>query len=242
MPKWKDITGQRYGKLVVKEFLYTDKKTSYWKCVCDCGNEIITTHQKLINTKGKRSCGCLKLEKLAKTLELVHELNKKPSKITIKGDYAEIELSNCDKVALVDTEDVPKIKDFCWYLDDSGYPRANDKSSGKYKQKRLHKLIITDIGNDMVIDHISQNKLDNRKSNLRVVTTLENANNNYKTEPKNSLKVKYIYYRKNYNDYTVRYTRYGKDYYVGCYHSIEEAKEKLKEHLIKNNFKELINE
>ena len=141
MAKWKDLTGQKFERLAVKEFLYTDKNNAYWKCVCDCGCELIVSRQSLISGS-KKSCGCLKKEKWKKTLELVHELNKKPSKITIKDDYAEIELSNCDKVALVDTEDVPKIKDFCWYIKNDGYVATNDKSSGKYKQiKYIKKLL-----------------------------------------------------------------------------------------------------
>ena len=94
----------------------------------------------------------------------------------------------------------------------------------------------------MEIDHINQIKTDNRKCNLRVVTPIENSNNNYNSEPRSFLKVKYIYYNQKYGYYIVKYRRYGTEYYVGCYHSIEEAKEKLREHLIKNNFKELINE
>ena len=53
---FKDITNQRFGKLVAK---YRIKKNgnSYWHCVCDCGNEKDIYLQQL--TSGKvTSCGC----------------------------------------------------------------------------------------------------------------------------------------------------------------------------------------
>lgn len=59
MAKPKDITGQRFGKLVAIE--RTDrqnrKKAYYWKCECDCGNTTEVTINNL--TSGQtNSCGC----------------------------------------------------------------------------------------------------------------------------------------------------------------------------------------
>ncbi len=37
-----DLTGQRFGRLVVislNEEVSKQKKCSYWNCKCDCGNE-----------------------------------------------------------------------------------------------------------------------------------------------------------------------------------------------------------
>ena len=36
MGKFIDITGQRFGRLIAKEYVKTEKKGSYWLCVCDC--------------------------------------------------------------------------------------------------------------------------------------------------------------------------------------------------------------
>lgn len=54
----KDITGQRFGLLVVQERLPKDKsgKTS-WICKCDCGNTVIETSYRLRRGEAK-SCGC----------------------------------------------------------------------------------------------------------------------------------------------------------------------------------------
>lgn len=59
MPKkTKDLTGQRYGRLVVLEQAGRDKHSHVlWKCICDCGNFATTTTSQL--GRRKNSCGCL---------------------------------------------------------------------------------------------------------------------------------------------------------------------------------------
>ena len=56
-----DLTGQRFGNLVVLE--KTDNRDSnggiIWKLICDCGNQTESTPGKL-NAGYKLSCGCLK--------------------------------------------------------------------------------------------------------------------------------------------------------------------------------------
>lgn len=53
----KDLRGQRFGKLVVKEFDHSDKAQTYWICECDCGN---TTVKSIVQLKRNwhPSCGC----------------------------------------------------------------------------------------------------------------------------------------------------------------------------------------
>lgn len=52
-----DLTGQRFGKLVVQELVEDAEKRS-WKCLCDCGNTYVVTSKNLLNRKVS-SCGCL---------------------------------------------------------------------------------------------------------------------------------------------------------------------------------------
>lgn len=51
----KDITGQRFGKLLVLE---RDTNKNKWKCQCDCGNITYVSTTGL--DKGTSSCGCLR--------------------------------------------------------------------------------------------------------------------------------------------------------------------------------------
>ena len=62
----KDITGQKFGKLLVLEPVFNYKendKHMYWKCKCDCGNEIITLGKSLRRGHTK-SCGCYNLDQI----------------------------------------------------------------------------------------------------------------------------------------------------------------------------------
>lgn len=60
----KDITGQRFGRLVVVSSLGYDQKrrATIWLCRCDCGNTIKATASHL--GKDTMSCGCLRKDRL----------------------------------------------------------------------------------------------------------------------------------------------------------------------------------
>jgi len=59
-----DLTGRRFGRLVVIKFAGIRTKGSVWLCRCDCGNERIVRR---INLFGKtKSCGCLARELTSK--------------------------------------------------------------------------------------------------------------------------------------------------------------------------------
>lgn len=56
--KVRDISGQRFGRLVAKKIAYRKPPKTYWLCQCDCGNTAIVDINCL--SMGKtRSCGCL---------------------------------------------------------------------------------------------------------------------------------------------------------------------------------------
>lgn len=62
MGKAKDLTGQRFGRLVAIEA--TDKRSGgniIWRCVCDCGTILEASTSRLV-CGHTRSCGCLKKE------------------------------------------------------------------------------------------------------------------------------------------------------------------------------------
>lgn len=60
-----DLTGKRFGKLVVREKLppRTDGRTR-WLCDCDCGKECVVFSYAL-RKKNQQSCGCEKIKNLA---------------------------------------------------------------------------------------------------------------------------------------------------------------------------------
>lgn len=59
MGKFKDLTGQRFGKLIVIKKMENDKDNKIkWLCKCDCGNIAIVSGKDLQRAHTK-SCGCL---------------------------------------------------------------------------------------------------------------------------------------------------------------------------------------
>ena len=76
MSRWsiEDLTGQRFGRLVVvsktEERIY---RHVVWKCLCDCGNECLAPSNSL-KTGRKQSCGCLMVESRG-TARITHHMS-----------------------------------------------------------------------------------------------------------------------------------------------------------------------
>jgi hypothetical protein len=84
----KDLSGQRFGRLVVvsRHGLIPKKPRGNritWLCKCDCGNEKIALGEKLINGK-TRSCGCITSPPLEEANEKTRKKIKKQSYINTK--------------------------------------------------------------------------------------------------------------------------------------------------------------
>lgn len=56
-----DLTGQRFGRLLVIEKLpHYKRNNTYYRCKCNCGNEKIVSYVNL--GRSINSCGCLRIE------------------------------------------------------------------------------------------------------------------------------------------------------------------------------------
>lgn len=104
--------------------------------------------------------------------------------IFYENDYAYMLLKkdNITLKTLFDIEDVDKIKQYKWHL----HLRKKDmrfdvctNSYGKHSQRKYIILAryLTDCLAYMTVDHLNRNTLDNRKSNLKICTTVENNQN-----------------------------------------------------------------
>lgn len=70
---------------------------------------------------------------------------------------------------LIDKEDFRKVSNYLWRFNKAnGYINNN---RGVY----LHRFVMNNP--DKIVDHINRNKLDNRKSNLRICSIKENVRN-----------------------------------------------------------------
>lgn len=67
-PLVKDMTGMRFGKLVVLAWAGTaPNRQAIWQCQCDCGTKIVTRGGQLREGK-TTSCGCVKREQWKKSV------------------------------------------------------------------------------------------------------------------------------------------------------------------------------
>lgn len=64
MGKLIDLTGQRFGRLVVIERAGSKRGNAAWLCQCDCGKQVIIGGDKL-RYGDTHSCGCVRNENLA---------------------------------------------------------------------------------------------------------------------------------------------------------------------------------
>lgn len=75
----KNLTGQRFGKLIAIKTVGQDNRHNFiWECKCDCGNTTYALTQKLLNGS-KISCGCIhskgenKIEYILKSIGLSYQ-------------------------------------------------------------------------------------------------------------------------------------------------------------------------
>ncbi|MCK5788820.1 MAG: hypothetical protein KAH32_07465, partial [Chlamydiia bacterium] len=61
---FKDLTGQRFGRLIVLSRAEDRGGNVYWKCLCDCGNTTVVQGGGLRNGQTK-SCGCYQRDRMA---------------------------------------------------------------------------------------------------------------------------------------------------------------------------------
>ena len=72
MPKFVDITGQRFGSLVVLSKQNTGKNTKHikWQCICDCGKKCLVRADSL-KSGHTSSCGCLHTKTMSE-VKMIH--------------------------------------------------------------------------------------------------------------------------------------------------------------------------
>lgn len=90
------------------------------------------------------------------------------------NDIFVLPLTNSDKIAIIDAEDAPRLMQRTWRLENIPAYVATGRNS------KLHRMLRPDIQPPDIIDHINRNRLDNRKSNLRLADSALNNHNRKK--------------------------------------------------------------
>lgn len=78
MGKYYDLSGEKFGRLKVIERVENKANRIQFLCICECGNEKITSSE-LLRRGSVRSCGCLRKELAAKQLRK-HKVSSEENK------------------------------------------------------------------------------------------------------------------------------------------------------------------
>lgn len=230
MAKFKNLIGKKFNKLTViaraeDHIEPSGRKRIMWVCQCECGNIKIIPSSRLPRTL---SCGCATIE--ANKHRIKHK-KEKPIKekspknlYDLSGEYG-IGYTAKGEEFWFDLEDYDKIKNYCWY-----FKRGYLVAKINYKHIQFHNLIMNFIPSDnpgYVVDHIihpnmDQNKFDNRKANLRIVTYHQNSANRCLNKNNKSGK-NGVHYNKKAKKWIARISVQGKRICLGSYNNLEEA-------------------
>ena len=138
-----------------------------------------------------------------------------PIVVSNNGIEAIINISGIDVV--IDSEDLEKIQTRAWQNSGNNYFKTNYKNKNLY----LHRFIMGEP-EGFAIDHINHNKLDNRKSNLRICTRAENQWNRG-LQKNNSSGYKGITFNKTKGKWQSYIKHNKKNVFVGHFNTPEEA-------------------
>lgn len=129
------------------------------------------------------------------------------AQVMLLGDHAE--KTDDGNIMLISNYDLENVLKFKWYLTRAGYPGTYGSIDGDIKFSRpvpLHQMLHPDVPYGYVVDHINRDRLDNRRENLRICTSIQNSYN--KSKPKNSAR-RYKGVVKNKKSYTATVTKDG---------------------------------
>lgn len=213
-----DMTGQRFGRLVViglaePHISPNGRKRNRWTCICDCGKKTVAYRDNLLSG-AKVSCGC-------RQDEIRRVENRKYNEYEFFNDICVGTLTNTNEKFFISKLSFDKIKNYCWLKSSTGYVVSKNINGDGLIY--LHRMIFDKIPQGMVIDHIDGNKLNNTIDNLRICSQLNNMQN-VKTKMVDNTMAGVSYIKKlKTNPWRAQITYNGKHIHLGYFHTKEEA-------------------
>lgn len=150
----------------------------------------------------------------------------------IRGNITAIFLKNKEEIleALIDTIDLPLVSCFPgkWYANYSKetkglYVTISDRIDKIQKTFYLHRVVLN-VKNEMQADHINHNTLDNRKSNLRLLTITQNQQNRKGAQSNSKSGIRGVSWSKEHNLWRSTVRINGKQVFQKYFKNINDAK------------------
>lgn len=201
MGQIKNLTGNRYGGLIVLSLIDTGRKGSRWLCQCDCGRTSIV-HSQALRRGMTKTCGAC----------------PNPNAMVLDGDVVHMLMSSGDWFH-IDKVDYPLIEPYRWCKDGRGYVVARINGVAE----KLHRFLLG-APSEFEVDHIDLNPLNNIRANLRLATRQQNS---FNISPKKNNNTGFVgvSFDRTTNSYTASVMLNGKKYWGGRHATpIEAAK------------------
>jgi len=150
-----DITGERFGRLIVLRKSDTKKRLSgrrdvFWICQCDCGNivEVQRDNLKLGNTK---SCGCLNIDRITKhgmvgtniydawiSMVTNHKLEVTEAWLNFENFYKDMGVKESEELVLFRYDNEVEFNKTNCFWKRRGYINIQREGFGNSKYKGVH--------------------------------------------------------------------------------------------------------
>jgi hypothetical protein len=168
-------TGSKIGKWKILDEPSIKTIIYQIKCECSCGSVRYIDLDKIIKNPNIKCLQCFQVGVLLKpNPEII--LENEVIKIPLQGKYSH-------KFVIFDTQDIDLVKDRKWYCKPSVRTcYAKTLISGKFWY--AHQIL--DKSKEILLDHIDNDGLNNRRSNLRCCTINQNSVNKTKARGKSS--------------------------------------------------------
>lgn len=212
-------TGNKLGDLTVIDKIYGKNKGDKTRLLlrCSCGKEF-TVLPYTLNTRKQFMCKECCVKRNIDIGKWAH--GKRVNDYKIEGDVVRI-----NQNILIDLDDLDKIKSFdrYWGINMGGYAYCTKDN----QQIFMHRIIVglpikLDRQDGRVADHINGNKLDNRKCNLRILSSKQNPIN-CATYSTNTSGVKGLSWDEKLRKWRVSIQVNKQNIYLGIYKDKEEA-------------------
>lgn len=134
------------------------------------------------------------------------------------------------KIAIIDDEDFDRVSRFKWYYrgrygdraNEQGYALRTVREPGKKQTTISLQRFVMNKPEGFEVDHINGDRLDNRKSNLRLATKSENSHNSQKRK-NNTSGFKGVHFKKETGKFGATIHTEGKQKYLGYFETAIEA-------------------